>query len=103
MHSLLNSKKKCLSQLAKKIIYDQGSITGQNINLIASSSGYNRYTVMKMTPNCVANAIKYSPIPKESEWKISLLKELISLRDGELYTWQKMKVVMIFQVKTYKI
>ena len=29
MPSLLNSKKKCLSQLAKKTIYDQGSITGQ--------------------------------------------------------------------------
>ena len=84
MHSLLNSKKKCLSELAKKTIYDQGSISGQNLNLIASSSGYNRYTVMNMSPNCVANAITYSPIPKESQWKVSLLKELISLGDGEL-------------------
>ena len=40
---------------------------------------------MNMTPNCVANAMIYSPVPKESQWKVPLLKELISLRDGELY------------------
>ena len=84
IQSLINSKKKCLSQLAKKIVYDQGSFTGQNIDLIATSAGYNRYTILNMTPNCVANAIKYSPVPEESQWKIQLLKELISLRDGEL-------------------
>ena len=102
MYSLLNSKKKCLSQLAKKTIHDPGSISGQNINLIASSSGYNRYTIMNMTPNCVANAITYSPIPKESQWKVSQLKELISLHDGDLY----MAVDESgngFQGKTFKI
>ena len=35
-HSLINSKKKCLSEMAKKMVYDQGSITGQNINFIAT-------------------------------------------------------------------
>ena len=84
IHSLLNSKKKCLSQLAFKTIYDQGSITGQNINLIASNSGYNRFEILNMTPNCVAKEIRFSPVPEESVWKIQLLKELISLREGEL-------------------
>ena len=84
IHSLLNSKKKCLSQLALKTIYDQGSITGQNINLIASESGYNRFNILNMAPSCVANEIRFSPVPEESKWKIQLLKELLSLCDGEL-------------------
>ena len=33
MNSLLNSKKKCLAQYAKKMIYDQGSNSGKNVNL----------------------------------------------------------------------
>ena len=37
-----------------------------------------------MAPSCVANEIRFSPVPEESKWKIQLLKELISLRDGEL-------------------
>ena len=37
-----------------------------------------------MTPNCVAKEIRFSPVPEESVWKIQLLKELISLREGEL-------------------
>ena len=85
MHSLINSKRKCLPELSKKMVYDQGSISGQNLNLIASNAGYTRYNVLKMSPSCVGNTIKYCPVPKESEWKIPLLKELISLRDGELY------------------
>ena len=84
MHSLINSKKKCLSELARKMIFDQGSNSGQNINLIALSAGYTRYNVMKMSPSCVANAIKYCPVPKESKWKIAFLKELMSVRDGDL-------------------
>ena len=59
MNSLVNSKKKCLAQLAKKMIYDQGSNSGQNINLIAQNSGFSRYDVLKMDPSCVAKDIKY--------------------------------------------
>ena len=81
---LINSKKKCLSELARKMIFDQGSNSGQNINRIALSAGYTRYSVMKMSPSCVANAITYCPVPKESEWKVSFLKELMSVRDGDL-------------------
>ena len=66
------------------MVYDQGSISGQNVNLIASNAGYTRYNVLKMSPSCVANSIKYCPVPKESEWKIPFLKELISVRDGDL-------------------
>ena len=84
IQSLINSKKKCLSNLALRTIYDQGSITGQNINLIASSAGYSRFNVLNMTPSCVANNIRFSSVPEDSIWKVQLLKELISLRDGEL-------------------
>ena len=83
-HSLINSKKKCLSELAKKMVYDQGSITGQNINFIALKSGYNRYSVMEISPRHVANSMKYSEVPKESMWKVSFLKELLSIRNGDL-------------------
>ena len=43
------------------MIYDQGSNSGQNINLIAQNS-----------------------VPKESIWAIGFLKELINLCDGNL-------------------
>ena len=80
----MNSKKKCLAQLAKKMINDQGSNSGQNINLIAQNSGYNKYNVLQMDPSCVAKEITYSSAPKESTWRIGFLKELINVRDGNL-------------------
>ena len=84
MNSLFNSQKKCLAQLAKKMIHDQGSNSGQNINLIANNSGFSTYDVLKMAPSCVAKDIKYSSVPKDSEWRIGFLKELINVRDGSL-------------------
>ena len=84
MHSLVNSKKKCLSQLAKKMIHDQGSNSGQNINLIASNAGYSRHNVMKMEPTCVAREMSYSSDPKESIWTIDFLKELMNVHNGNL-------------------
>ena len=63
---------------------DQGSSSGQNINLIAQNSGFNRYDVTKMDPSCVAKEITYNSVPKESTWRIGFLNELINVRDGNL-------------------
>ena len=82
VQSLLVSKKKCLSELAKKMVYDQGSTCGQNINYIAENAGFSRYSVLKISPRHVASSMKYSVVPEESMWKVSFLKELLSIRDG---------------------
>ena len=66
------------------MIYDQGSNSGKNINLLALNAGYNRYNVMSMAPSCVAKEMTYSTVPKECTWKIDFLKELINVRDGNL-------------------
>ena len=84
MHSLIGSKKKCLSELAKKLMFDQGSISGQNIDYIAKSAGYDRFSVMNESPRSVASAIKYAPVSHNSIWKVSFLKELLNVRDGDL-------------------
>ena len=66
------------------MVYDQGSICGQNINFIAKNAGYDTYTMMKTSPRHVASSMKYFAVPEESLWKVSFLKELISIREGDL-------------------
>ena len=79
--SLLSSKKKCLSQLAKKMVMDQGSISGQNLNFVSIHSGYPSHSILKMSPRAVSNDLRFYPVPEDSAWKVNFLKELISLRD----------------------
>ena len=81
IQSLLNSKKKCLSQLARKMVMDQGSISGKNLNFVSTHSGYPSYSILKMSPRAVLSELKFYPVPEDSAWKVNLLKELISLRD----------------------
>ena len=65
-------------------MFDQGSISGQNIDYIAKSAGYDRCSVMNKPPRSVASAIKYAPVPHNTIWKVSFLKELLNVRDGDL-------------------
>ena len=66
------------------MIFDQGSICGQNIEFIAKQSGNTRYSVMNMSPIEVANSMSYFPTPKDSLWKVTCLMELLEVRDGDL-------------------
>ena len=87
--SLLSSKKKCLSQLAKKMVMDQGSISGQNLNFVSIESGYSRQSILKMAPKAVINEMKCFPVPEDSAWKVNILKELIDIRDSVLHIGTK--------------
>ena len=66
------------------MIFDQGSICGQNIEFIAKQSGNTRYSVMNMSPIEVANSMNYFPTPKDCLGKVTCLMELLEVRDGDL-------------------
>ena len=82
LHSVVNSKKDCLSSLGKKMIVDCGSITMQNLELISKETG--QENIMGIAPCEVINGYQYSPIPLGEEWRVGLLDELIDLRNGSL-------------------
>ena len=79
----LKSEKKCLSALAYRVCHDQGSITRHNINKIETDS--NCQDVLSLDANFVSLQVKYAPVPDEEQWRISLLKELIGLRNQEFF------------------
>ena len=85
IHSLIDSKKSCLSSLANKVICDKGSISGQNLNYISNKSGYSIHSLMKTSPKTVSSAMKYFPTPEKDQWKIPFLHELLDIRNGNLH------------------
>ena len=82
INSLRKSKKTCLSALAEVAINDQGSTTRKNLNLISAESGCQ--DVLEMDPRSLACNIVYSRIPDEEQWKVDFLREIMSLRSGDL-------------------
>ena len=80
--SILQSEKSILSSLAKRVCQDQGSITRMNLNLIEKDS--NCPSVLDFNPRYIASQIKYAPVPDDEIWRISLLKELIGLRNNDM-------------------
>ena len=82
VHSLTNSRKDCLSSLGNQMIKDHGSVTNQNLLLIARES--NTENVLGMSPNDVANQIEFAPTPPGEEWRSNFLMELLDLRKHNL-------------------
>ena len=80
---LLKSDKKCLSALAHRVCQDQGSITRHNLNQIENES--NCQDILSLDANFVSLNVKYAPVPDEERWRISLLKELIGMRNSEFF------------------
>ena len=78
IHSVLCSKKKCLSSLCHRMVADHGSITKQYLTLISNESSIEN--VLGMSPSSVVSTVTYNPAPPEEEWRVGLLKELLELR-----------------------
>ena len=78
IHSILDSPKKCLSSLGKKMIADHGSVTKQNLTLINMESGLE--DVLGVSPCSVVSSILYHPTPPGEEWRVGFLKEFLELR-----------------------
>ena len=53
-----------------------------NLNLISAESGCQ--DVLEIDPRSLAGNIVYSRIPDEEQWKVDFLKEIMSLRSGDL-------------------
>ena len=82
MSSLLNSKKHCLSALARLVLNDEGSLSSQNIETISKKA--NLKNILTLSPKVVADAVVYSEVPAEEEWRIDLLRELIAIQRNEV-------------------
>lgn len=82
MSSLLNSKKHCLSALARLVLNDEGSLSSQNIETISKKADL-KY-ILTLSPKVVADAVVYSEVPAEEEWRIDLLRELIAIQRNEV-------------------
>ena len=63
---------------------DQGSISGQNLTYIAVNSGFDRNSILTFCPRTVSNDIRYAPVPEDCAEKVTFLKELLQIRDGDL-------------------
>ena len=80
----MKSEKKCLSALAFRVCHDQGSITRHNLNQIENES--NCYEdILSLDAHFVSSQVKYAPVPDDEKWRISLLKELIGLRNHNFF------------------
>ena len=84
VHSLLNSKKPCLSFLAGRMLKDEGSLTSQNVAVISEKSGI--ANILSLHPKEVTEEIVYCEVPNGEEWRSEFLKELLLLRKNELET-----------------
>ena len=62
----------------------QGSITGQNLSVIAKDANLDLIKIMNMSPNSVADLIVYAPVPENCEWQVNFIKELLQIRAGGL-------------------
>ena len=63
-------------------ICDQTSTTKKNLNVISAESGFEN--VLDMDPRSVVSNIEYEKIPDEEQWKVEFLREIMSVRNGEL-------------------
>ena len=63
-------------------INDQTSTTRQNLNLISAESGI--INVLEIDPRSVICNIEYERIPEEEQWKVDFLREIMSVRNGNL-------------------
>ena len=80
--SITDSKKVFLSSLAKRVYHDQGSITRHNLNSIEKDSGCT--DLLSYSPKYISSKVRYAPVPETEEWRVSFLKELISLRNNDM-------------------
>ena len=63
-------------------ICDETSTTKKNLNVISAESGFEN--VLDMDPRSVVSNIEYEKIPDEEQWKVEFLREIMSVRNGEL-------------------
>ena len=78
MSGLLSSSKDCLSSLARLVLNDKGSLSSQNIETIKEKSGLE--DVLAVSPQAVADEMIYYEVPFGEEWRVDMLKELLSLK-----------------------
>ena len=81
---IVKSEKKCLSALALRVCHDQGSITRHNLNQIEKESKCHE-DILSLDANFVSSQIIYAQVPEGEKWRISLLKELIGVRNHEFF------------------
>ena len=77
LNQISKSKKYLPKQLLDCIKNDTQSITGKNIRNIQILVNMNRYECLTKS---VTKKLEYAPVPNDSKWKISMVKELIDVK-----------------------
>ena len=76
--SLITSNKKLVRFLANLVANDQRTVHGRNLSTIAQTCS--KPDVNHLKPTVVKKNVRYMPIPESEKWKVSLCRELLSVR-----------------------
>ena len=74
IHSIEKSNKKAAIYLLSRIMYDQRTITGRNVNKILTEC--EETDILTVNVNQFKKTFKFCELPEGFEWKIKLVKEL---------------------------
>ena len=75
------SSKQLPKQMLKLIRTDARSTTGKNLRKVLLET--RKVHIDQLTP-CDVLQLEYHPVKSEDEWKVEMIKELISVRNGNL-------------------
>ena len=61
---------------------DQRTSMGRTLEYIRSKCGLKKNEVSTLTPAMVKRNIMYMPIPEQEQWRLSLMNDILSIKDG---------------------
>ena len=81
IQQIRKSPKIATKSLLESILHDARSITGSNLcNILLMTDKSN---VDDLVPSDVEN-MEYHPLPEAEKWKISIIKEIIEIKNGNM-------------------
>ena len=78
--SIRHSSKNVLRDFLKYVEYDTMSVTGRNLRNISLKTNINDIRML------IARDVKlkYNDIPKQEEYRVNVIKEIVDIRNGQL-------------------
>ena len=82
--SLVNSKKFCVRFLARLNEMDHRTVLGRSLGSLLQQCDLQQSSLPELTASMVKKKCSYMAVPDAEAWRISLLIELLKVRDGQL-------------------
>ena len=87
--------------LLDTIKYDVNSVTGANLRKIKHL--VNKNSIDELSPKD-ARSILYQPVPKDEEWRIGMVREIVDIRNQEAslqeFTWKELEYILEYVCTT---